>query len=66
MAFHETIPGLDHWLTTPPEPDPAICPICGEECDTIYANREGVVVGCDNCIESYDAFDCPACFPEKE
>jgi len=33
------------------------CPVCGESCDTIYRNAEGDVVGCDNCITAYDAWE---------
>lgn len=33
------------------EPLPA-CPICGEECETIYKNPDGEAVGCENCIET--------------
>lgn len=33
-----------------------ICPVCGEECDTIYKSL-GSVVGCDVCIDSMDAWD---------
>lgn len=28
-----------------------ICPICGDECDTVYKNQLNDIVGCDNCIE---------------
>lgn len=33
------------------------CPICDEECDEIYKNQDGEVVGCDNCIEAYSAWE---------
>lgn len=39
------------------EPDPVICPICGEECGTIYKDRNGDVFGCDNCVEIMEAYD---------
>ena len=29
--------------------DPPVCPICGEECETIYADMTGDVFGCDRC-----------------
>jgi len=31
------------------------CPICGESCETIYKDTWGNIVGCDNCIITYDA-----------
>ena len=31
------------------------CPVCGKECDTIYKDRFGDEVGCENCIETMDA-----------
>lgn len=33
------------------------CPICGEECETLYADRTGDVIGCDMCVEHFDAYD---------
>ena len=66
MGFHETIPGLDHWLTTPPEPACPICPVCGADCETIYFSEDGAVVGCDECLSSKNAWDCPECFPGKD
>ena len=45
-----------HDYPTPPEPEPMPrCPVCGAECETVYANRDGTVVGCDECIEAYDS-----------
>ena len=38
----------------PPMP---ICPMCNDECDTIYTNVFGDVVGCENCVKSHDAAD---------
>lgn len=43
-----------------------ICPVCGEECETIYKARHGSVVGCDVCIETQDAWDCQAAFDNEE
>lgn len=34
-----------------------VCPICGEECDTLYRAAEGEVVGCDQCITAIDAWE---------
>lgn len=36
------------------------CPVCGEECETLYKDRFGAIVGCDVCIEELDAWDFPA------
>lgn len=33
------------------------CPICGQECETIYQNAQGETVGCDNCVEALDAWE---------
>ena len=41
----------------PEEPRRPICPICGEECDTVFKTAWGAVVGCDNCLTSCDAWE---------
>lgn len=33
------------------------CPICGKECDTIYRDRDYEIVGCEECITAYDAWE---------
>lgn len=33
------------------------CPICGQECETLYKSKNGAVVGCDECIETADAWE---------
>lgn len=33
------------------------CPYCGEETDTVYMNRDGALLGCDNCVSTADAWD---------
>ncbi len=48
------------------EPPAPRCPICGEECETIYRDRSGECVGCDICMEALDAWGVPECFQEKE
>lgn len=40
-----------------PGDDPVECPVCGEECDTIYADMYGNVVGCENCVMKQDAWE---------
>lgn len=47
-------------------PDPPVCPICHQRCDTIYRAEDGTIVGCDRCIEAVDAWEVNECFPEKE
>lgn len=33
------------------------CPVCGEECEKIYKDAYGAVFGCDNCVETVDAWE---------
>ena len=40
-----------------PSPDPVYCPVCGEECETIYKDSYGNVFGCEKCIRAIDAYD---------
>lgn len=42
------------------------CPVCWEECETIYRDAGLEIVGCENCISFRDAWDVPECFTEKE
>jgi hypothetical protein len=37
--------------------DEPICPMCGDRCDTIYKNREGEIVGCDECLKAIDSWE---------
>ena len=38
------------------EPDCPICPVCGEECETLY--RQGnEILGCDNCSVGVNALE---------
>lgn len=37
--------------------DAVLCPICRNECDTIYMDRDGNVFGCDCCICKRDAYE---------
>jgi len=48
------------------EPTYPRCPICGEECETIYKSKDYEIVGCDCCIRMTDAWDETECFPGKE
>ena len=36
------------------EPPDPICPVCGEECETIYTN-DGNPVGCNECLTLWEA-----------
>lgn len=33
------------------------CPVCGEPCDTLYRNKDGDVVGCEECLTAFDAWE---------
>ena len=37
-------------------PDPT-CPVCGEECETIYTDKDGDPVGCDQCVTLWEAYE---------
>jgi hypothetical protein len=41
----------------PPYRHPVFCPVCGNECDWIYENELGEVVGCDGCLSEMDAYE---------
>lgn len=43
----------------PPYDDPpdVHCPVCGKLCDTIYKDKFGDEVGCENCIVTEDAYE---------
>ena len=48
------------------EPEYPRCPICGEECETIYKSKDYDIVGCDECIRSKGAWEVEECFLGKE
>jgi hypothetical protein len=33
------------------------CPVCGSECETIFRDKGGFLVGCDECITKVDAWE---------
>lgn len=33
------------------------CPVCGSECEKIYRDKAGVLVGCDECMSVHDAWE---------
>lgn len=52
-----------HDYPTPPETverEPR-CPCCLEECDTVYKDSYGEILGCENCITVVDAADVREC-----
>lgn len=53
-------------MRKPRDPEYPICPICGEECETIYRNSDYEIVGCDECMKTEDAWEVDDCFPERE
>lgn len=58
----------DIGLATNPEeptrPSPT-CPVCGEECYTIYYDRDKSVVGCENCVDTKRACEEPSCYERR-
>ena len=60
---------MDNKIGLAVNPDPPVydykipcCPLCGEECETIFFDRFGDLVGCDNCITTKDAWDVDECY----
>ena len=39
-----------------PEIPPFYCPVCGEKVERYFANLEGLIVGCDNCVSGYNPY----------
>ncbi len=39
------------------------CPVCGEECNIVYKYMGLTVVGCDVCLQEFDAAEAEECFP---
>ncbi len=46
-------------------PDEPACPICGENCSSIFRDRWGNILGCEDCVKSEDAWEAAECFPER-
>ena len=42
------------------------CPICGEICETVYKNKMGDIVGCEECLTAHDAIEEDECFAGDE
>lgn len=53
--------GFPPWIDSTREP---ICPVCGAECETIYKDTYGEIVGCDECLTAHDACEEEECFAE--
>ena len=49
-----------------PDEEPVLCPVCHEECDEIYADKDGNPLGCEHCVEMYDAAQWFAWYGEEE
>lgn len=41
----------------PKQPFEPHCPCCGDECETLYRDYLGRVIGCENCVEALDAYE---------
>lgn len=41
-----------------------ICPVCGNECETIFRDTYGDIFACDECVTSKSAWDTKECFKE--
>lgn len=39
-----------------PSDDPVKCPVCGQECETLYCANDGDVFGCDQCVDEIEAW----------
>ena len=40
-----------------PEYPPVHCPICGEECETVYLDKDLNAVGCEVCLAPWSSDD---------
>lgn len=41
------------------------CPVCGENCDTMYLDWYGKYIGCNVCVDKRDAWEVDDCFPGR-
>lgn len=53
-------------LEPPEEEARPCCPCCGEECETLYRDRAWRIVGCENCMETLDAWEACDCRADVE
>lgn len=57
MSYNGLPDWYDDWRTAEPDYiEQPICPICGDGCDT-YFKRDGDIIGCENCVKAYDAWE---------
>ncbi len=56
-AVKQRIPWSEPYLDPPDLPPMPRCPVCGEECEEVYVDIDCHVVGCDCCMEVYNAID---------
>lgn len=56
---HPDIRMMERYGTLHPEEEEFVpyCPVCGKECETVYTDNDGDVIGCDCCVNGHDAFD---------
>ena len=40
-----------------PDSDEMICPVCGADCITVYKDKFGNFLGCDDCVTAYNAWE---------
>ena len=43
------------WLDPTEQESLPVCPVCGEECETVYTDLYDEVCGCENCLTEYGA-----------
>lgn len=50
---------IENGMTVYTEPTRTVyrCPVCGEECETLYRTAQGDIVGCEECVETVDAWE---------
>lgn len=42
------------------------CPVCGQECETVYKDFRGEIIGCDDCLTAFDAWEEDECMGYDE
>lgn len=47
------------------EPIYPICPVCGNECETVYIDQDDTIVGCDMCVVQKNAWEEDECFDDE-
>lgn len=55
---------LQTGLPTGREPVSPRCPVCGEECRTVYLSLQGEIFACDDCVTTRRAWERSECLPE--